>query len=70
MPTIPVVIHVLDRAGYQLGYLYERCRVRNLFAFEPDLDMVYASLYCFDWHQLLVYMEQESLSLHLFIGVG
>ncbi|WP_164464944.1 6-hydroxymethylpterin diphosphokinase MptE-like protein [Aeromonas dhakensis] len=55
--------------GYQLGYLYERCRVRNLFAFEPDLDMFYASLYCFDWHKLLEYMEQESLSLHLFIGV-
>ncbi len=55
--------------GYQLGYLYEKCRVRNLFAFEPDLDMFYASLYCFDWHQLLEYMEQESLSLHLFIGV-
>ncbi|AXB03718.1 motility associated factor glycosyltransferase family protein [Aeromonas caviae] len=55
--------------GYQLGYLYERCTVRNLFAFEPDLDMFYASLYCFDWHSLLDYMEQESLSLHLFIGV-
>ncbi|EKP0261932.1 motility associated factor glycosyltransferase family protein [Aeromonas sobria] len=55
--------------GYQLGYLYERCKVKNLFAFEPDLDMFYASLYCFDWSSLLDYMEQESLSLHLFIGV-
>ncbi|MGY3896666.1 motility associated factor glycosyltransferase family protein [Aeromonas enterica] len=55
--------------GYQLGYLYEQCKIRNLFAFEPDLDMFYASLYCFDWHKLLGYMEQESLSLHLFIGV-
>lgn len=55
--------------GYQLGYLYERCKVKNLFAFEPDLDIFYASLFCFDWSSLLDYMEQESLSLHLFIGV-
>ncbi|BCM75010.1 6-hydroxymethylpterin diphosphokinase MptE-like protein [Aeromonas caviae] len=55
--------------GYQLGYLYERCKVRNLFAFEPDLDLFYASLFCFDWHALLTYMEQEFLTLHLFIGV-
>ncbi|MEJ6116235.1 motility associated factor glycosyltransferase family protein [Aeromonas salmonicida] len=55
--------------GYQLGYLYERCKVRNLFAFEPDLDMFYASLFCFDWCSLFEFMEQESLSLHLFIGV-
>ncbi|MGL4249102.1 MAG: motility associated factor glycosyltransferase family protein [Aeromonas sp.] len=55
--------------GYQLGYLYERCKVKNLFAFEPDLDIFYASLYCFDWVSLLDYMEQESLSFHLFIGV-
>lgn len=55
--------------GYQLGYLYERCTVRNLFAFEPDVDLFYASLFCFDWHSLLAYMDQESLSLHLFVGV-
>lgn len=55
--------------GYQLGYLYERCTVRNLFAFEPDVDIFYASLFCFDWDSLLAYMDQESLSLHLFVGV-
>lgn len=55
--------------GYQLGYLYEHCKIRNLFAFEPDLDMFYASLFCFDWNTLFEYMKQESLTLHLFIGV-
>ncbi|HHQ4683457.1 TPA: 6-hydroxymethylpterin diphosphokinase MptE-like protein [Aeromonas veronii] len=55
--------------GYQLGYLYERCKVRNLFAFEPDLDVFYASLFCFDWYSLFAYMDSESLSIHLFIGV-
>lgn len=55
--------------GYQLGYLYERCKIRNLFAFEPDPDLFYASLFCFDWYALFEYMAQESLSLHLFIGL-
>lgn len=66
---IPLSIMYGIGLGYQLGYLYERCKIRNLFAFEPDLDMFYASLYCFDWHALLDYMDQANLSLHLFIGV-
>ena len=35
--------------GYHLGYLYERCKIGTLFLFEPDLDLFYASLFCFDW---------------------
>jgi hypothetical protein len=66
---IPLALMYGVGLGYQLGYLYEQCRVKHLFAFEPDVDMFYASLFCFDWHALLTYMEQESLSLHLFIGV-
>ncbi|MCR3959464.1 DUF115 domain-containing protein [Aeromonas veronii] len=66
---IPLSIMYGIGLGYQLGYLYERCKIRNLFAFEPDLDVFYASLFCFDWHALFEYMERESLSLHLFIGV-
>lgn len=66
---IPLSIMYGVGLGYQLGYLYERCRIRNLFAFEPDVDMFYASLFCFDWFSLLDYLEQESMSLHLFIGM-
>ncbi|MNJ66377.1 hypothetical protein D3C77_624490 [compost metagenome] len=35
--------------GYHLGYLYEQCKISTLFLFEPDLDLFYGSLFCFDW---------------------
>lgn len=54
--------------GYQLGYLYEQCQVANLFIFEPDEDLFYASLYTFDWAPLLDYLNAENMGLHLFIG--
>lgn len=54
--------------GYHLGFLFERCEVANLFLFEPDLDLFYASLYCFDWSSLLVYLIEQSKGLHLFLG--
>lgn len=54
--------------GYHLGYLYERCKVGTLFLFEPDLDLFYASLFCFDWETLLDYLHEENLGLHILLG--
>ncbi|MBS4708849.1 motility associated factor glycosyltransferase family protein [Aeromonas caviae] len=54
--------------GYHLGYLYERCKISTLFLFEPDLDLFYASLFCFDWAPLLAYLYQENLGLHILLG--
>lgn len=54
--------------GYHLGYLYERCEIANLFVFEPDEDIFYASLYTFDWAPLLDYLNNQNMGLHLFIG--
>ncbi|MGE6294801.1 6-hydroxymethylpterin diphosphokinase MptE-like protein [Aeromonas media] len=54
--------------GYHLGYLYERCKIGTLFLFEPDLDLFYASLFCFDWVPLLTYLHQENLGLHILLG--
>ncbi|MFM5508842.1 6-hydroxymethylpterin diphosphokinase MptE-like protein [Aeromonas rivipollensis] len=54
--------------GYHLGYLYERCKIGTLFLFEPDLDLFYASLFCFDWAPLLTYLHQENLGLHILLG--
>ncbi len=54
--------------GYHLGYLYERCKIGTLFLFEPDLDLFYASLFCFDWAPLLDYLHQENLGLHILLG--
>ncbi|MGL5813383.1 MAG: motility associated factor glycosyltransferase family protein [Aeromonas sp.] len=54
--------------GYHLGYLYEQCKIGTLFLFEPDLDLFYASLYCFDWAPLLAHLHQENLGLHILLG--
>ena len=66
--SIPLAMMFGLGLGYQLAYLYERCQVANLFVFEPDADIFYASLYCFDWASLLSYLEQENMGLHLFVG--
>lgn len=65
---VPLVIMFGCGLGYQLGYLYEQCRVDNLFLFEPDLDVFYASLFCFDWAPLLTFLHDEKLGLHIFLG--
>ncbi|WP_429022948.1 motility associated factor glycosyltransferase family protein [Aeromonas allosaccharophila] len=54
--------------GYHLGYLYENCKIGTLFLFEPDLDLFYASLYCFDWAVLLDYLHKENMGLHILLG--
>lgn len=65
---VPMVMMFGVGLGYQLSYLYERCSVKNLFVFEPDLDLFYASLFSFDWYSLLQHLDKEGLSLHLFLG--
>lgn len=54
--------------GYQLGYLYERCKIKHLFIFEPEMDLFYASLFTFDWAPLLSYLKDENLGVHIFLG--
>lgn len=54
--------------GYQLAYLYERCQIANLFLFEPDEDLFYASLHTFDWAPLLDYLHGENMGMHIFVG--
>lgn len=65
---VPMVMMFGIGLGYPLSYLYERCSVKNLFVFEPDLDLFYASLFAFDWYSLLQHLNEEKLSLHLFLG--
>ncbi|MDX7821118.1 6-hydroxymethylpterin diphosphokinase MptE-like protein [Aeromonas caviae] len=55
--------------GYQLGYLYQACNISNLFLFEPDMDLFYASIYCFDWAPLLEHLNENNLGFHIFLGV-
>ncbi|MGE6139811.1 6-hydroxymethylpterin diphosphokinase MptE-like protein [Aeromonas rivipollensis] len=65
---VPMIMMFGVGLGYQFSYLYEKCSVRNLFVFEPNLDLFYASLFSFDWDALLQHLDRENLSLHLFLG--
>lgn len=65
---VPMIMMFGVGLGYQLSYLYEKCSVKNLFIFEPDMDLFYASLFSFDWASLLEHLSKENLALHLFLG--
>ncbi|MBL0608972.1 motility associated factor glycosyltransferase family protein [Aeromonas jandaei] len=69
VPTeVPTALVFGVGLGYHLGYLYEQCKIGTLFLFEPDLDIFYASLFCFDWSPLLDYLHKENLGLHILLG--
>ncbi|MEV3812001.1 motility associated factor glycosyltransferase family protein [Aeromonas allosaccharophila] len=69
VPTdIPTAVIFGVGLGYHLGYLYERCKIGTMFLFEPDLDLFYASIFCFDWAPLLDYLNEENLGLHILLG--
>lgn len=65
---IPLMLMYGVGLGYQLSYLYERCQPNVLFIIEPDFDLFYASLFTFDWHALLGYIDEANLALHVFLG--
>lgn len=54
--------------GYQLGYLYERVKVELLYIVEPNCDVFYASVCCFDWASLLYYIDKEGLEININVG--
>lgn len=66
--SVPLCLMFGIGLGYQLGYLYECCLPKTLFIFEPDSDLFFASLYCFDWASLLEFIAEKKLGIHLFIG--
>lgn len=65
---VPLLLMFGVGLGYQLGYIYEEFTPKNIFIFEPDLDVFYASLYAFDWESLINYLINEKLGLHVFLG--
>ncbi|MGY3927881.1 motility associated factor glycosyltransferase family protein [Aeromonas simiae] len=66
--SIPMMLMFGVGLGYQLGYLYEQHKIKNLFVVEPDPDLFYASLFTFDWAPLLSYLDKNRLGMHIFIG--
>jgi hypothetical protein len=66
--SIPLCLMFGIGLGYQLGCLYEKTTPANIFIFEPDADLFYASLFTFEWADLLSYILSKNLGVHFFIG--
>lgn len=54
--------------GYQISELLKSVEVYNLALIEPNKDIFYASLYCFDWNNLLTYYSENKLGLKIILG--
>ncbi|WP_323926773.1 motility associated factor glycosyltransferase family protein [Aeromonas caviae] len=65
---IPLMFMFGIGLGYQISYIYERCKPYAFFIIEPELDLFYASLFTFDWYELFEYINSEDLKLHIFLG--
>lgn len=62
---IPTAIIFGIGLGYQIAELLEQIDVQNLILIEPDKDIFFASLYTFDWVNLLDYFSENKLGLKI-----
>lgn len=60
--------------GLGLGYILEffvfNHRVKNLYLYEPELDVFFASLFCCQWVEVLKKLDHQGCTLHLCVGIN
>ncbi len=66
--SFPCILQIGLGLGYQLGYLYEKMTPLHLYVIEPDPDLFFLSLCCFDYPPLLNYIHENNLHLEFRIG--
>lgn len=55
--------------GYQIEWLVRDCQIRNLYIFEPEIDLLYVSLFSIDWGYILRKIDDEGGAIHLSIAL-
>lgn len=55
--------------GYQIEWLVRDCCIRNLYIFEPEVDLLFASLFAIDWDFILRKIDSEGGSIHFSIAL-
>ena len=65
--VIPTFVCVGIDLGYHLNELYERLDIQQLILIEPNSDLFYASLYTFDWNNLLTYLYDNNKKIGIFL---
>ncbi len=68
LKSIPNAVIVGIGLGYILQSLYSRAEIINLVVVEPDLDMFYASLHCFEWAPFLDFLKENHFGINLLLG--
>lgn len=66
--SFPCIILTGLGLGFQLGYLYERMTPLHLYVIEPDPDIFFLSLCCFDYASLFSYIHENNFHLEFRIG--
>ena len=66
--SVPTCIMLGLGLGYAVGMLYERIEIANLIIIEPNLDLFFASLHCFDWAPLLEFLHEHNYAIYLMLG--
>lgn len=55
--------------GYQIEWLVRDCTIRNLYIFEPELDLFYVSLFAIDWDFILNKIDADGGAIHLSLAL-
>nr|MCR5605504.1 DUF115 domain-containing protein [Treponema sp.] len=66
--SVPLAIFLGVGLGYQLAETFERAEIGNVIFIEPDLDLFYASLFVFDWKNLLTFINSSKIPVRFIIG--
>lgn len=68
--AIPHCVLVGVGLGYNLGLLYERVEIANMVVIENDIDVLYASLYTFDYSSLLEFIYKNNSKITFIVGTN
>lgn len=55
--------------GYQIEWLVRDCCIRNLYIFEPEIDLLFVSLFAIDWDFILRKIDDEGGAIHFSIAL-
>lgn len=55
--------------GYHIEWVVRDCKIRNLYIFEPEIDLFYTSLFSTDWDYILRKIDADGGAIHLSIDL-
>lgn len=56
--------------GYHIEWIVRDCKIRNLYIFEPEMDLFFSSLFTIDWDFILRKIDADGGAIHLSIDLN